>query len=69
MRSTLLSASLTTRELVVDEVELVEEDEDAVRDEDVEELVEVPLVDPVKLPLLSPTLRLSLPSPKADAQR
>jgi len=49
---------------VVDEVELVEEDEDAVRDEDVEELVEVPLVDPVKLPLLFPTPRLSLPSLK-----
>ena len=43
---------------MVDEVELVEEDED------VEELVEVPLVDPVKLPLLFPTPRLSLPSLK-----
>lgn len=45
----------------MDVVELV----DVVRDEDEEELVEEPLAVPVKLPLPSPTHRLSLPSPKS----
>lgn len=63
-RSTLLSASpLRTLAVdAVDEVELV----DAVRDEDVEELVVEPLADPAKPPLPSPTHRLSLPSPKSS---